>query len=177
METQVWIYPDDNVSQDLPTLKNYLFLRIYKNAYTRYQLLSHIAVKQGRLSCQVGSSQFVSTIFLAQVGGCAEGGTVFPSKELLELHLQAHTGEVFNCQVLQKVTKPPSLHRAVILVPTAPEFSQRLADDRGTKQLTTEKKGKSCPAHTVGSSSPAGLFSICTPGGKHPNGSSRELKC
>ena len=25
----------------------------------RYQLLSHIAVKQGRLSCQVGSRQFV----------------------------------------------------------------------------------------------------------------------
>jgi len=45
----------------------------------RYQLLSHLAVKQGRLSCQVG--------------GCAEASTVFPSKELLELHLQAHTGE------------------------------------------------------------------------------------
>ena len=102
METQVWIYPDDNVSQDLPTLKNYLFLRIYKNAYTRYQLLSHIAVKQGRLSCQVGSSQFVSTIFLAQVGGCAEGGTVFPSKELLELHLQSHTGEVLSCHFVQQ---------------------------------------------------------------------------
>ena len=35
------------------------------------------------------------------MGGCAEAGTVFPSKELLELHLQSHTGEVLSCHFVQ----------------------------------------------------------------------------
>lgn len=100
----------------------------------RYQLLSHIAVKQGQLSCQVA--------------GCADAGTVFPSKELLELHLQSHTGE--SCHPCSRCPR---------VFPTAGRRSRHEATHDGDAELACT---------TVGKRSPVGWFSICTPGTAEP---------
>ena len=104
------------------------------------------------------------------MAGCADAGTVFPSKELLELHLQSHTGEVL--LLLHNSENP--LARVAILVPVAPGFSQRRDDDPGMKPLTMETP--SWRARTVGKRSPVGWFSICTPGGIRYEWSNKELK-
>ena len=109
------------------------------------------------------------------MAGCADAGTVFPSKELLELHLQSHTGEVLlllHNSDIKKILN--SLARVAILVPVAPEFSQRRDDDPGMKPLTMETQ--SWRARTVGKRSPVGWFSICTPGGIRCEWSNKELK-